>query len=167
MATSTASVPPPPPRWAGNSEQDFPAMVEYLSAFYRAAVTQGYFASQSSLDTVVSNQVDPAQATAASAQSTANSALSLANTVNTRTLYDSSGAVTIANAATTAAVTISTQPDTNYFPVFSGAGFTGAPSASAFVAVSITAKTTTGFTVTIAVAPGVGNSVTLNWRVAR
>jgi 1-aminocyclopropane-1-carboxylate deaminase/D-cysteine desulfhydrase-like pyridoxal-dependent ACC family enzyme len=166
VAGSTASVPPPPPRWTGDQAQDFPAMVEYLNSFYRAAVVEGYFANDATVQAIAQETVDPTQATAASAQETANSALTLAQTVNTRTQYNDAGSVTISNAATTAVVAIETQPNTSYYVTFGGSAFTGAPGATAFVVVTL-AKTTTQFTLTLAAAPGVGNSVTLDWHVAR
>ena len=154
-----ASVPPPPPRWTGDPEHDQTAMIEYLSAFYRAAVVEGYFTNDQTAQAIAQAAVDPTQATAASAQSTANLALSLVQ-------FNDAGAVTISNAATTAVVPIATQPNTSYFVTFGGSAFAGAPGTSAFVVVSI-AKTTTQFTLTLAAAPGVGNSVTLDWHVAR
>ena len=166
MATGTPAVPPPPPRWTGNPDEDFPAMVQYQNDFYKAAVLQGYFTNQGDVAAIAEQVVDPTQATAASAQTTANAALALATTVDTRTKFEDAGEVTISGAATTAIVATTTQPDTSFFVTFGGAAFTGAPAAAAFIVVAV-AKTTAGFTLTLAAAPGVGNSVTLAWHVAR
>ena len=154
-----ASVPPPPPRFTGDQGQDFAAMVEWTGASYKAAVLEGYFANDHPVEDIAAAAVDPAAATAATAQEAANLALSLIED-------NDAGQVTITGAATTAVVTITTQPNTTYFVTFGGSGFTGAPGASAFVVVSV-AKTTTQFTLTLAAAPGLGNSVTLDWHVAR
>lgn len=142
-------------------------MVQYLNDFYKAAVVQGYFTNSESVSAIAANLVDPAQATAASAQNTANTALTLANTSNDRTKNYVVGAVTISGAATTGVVVLAVaQPDAVYKVVFSGEGFTGAPPAAAFVTVSML-KTAAQFTVTLASAPGVGNSVTLAWFLVR
>lgn len=162
MATGTPAVPPPPPRFTGDTDQDFPALVQWTSDFYRAAVLQSYFTNQGDAAVIAAQVVDPTQATAASAQTTANAALALAQTI----ANNDAGEVTISGASTTAVVATSVQPDTNFFVTFGGAAFTGAPAAAAFIVVSIV-KTTTGFTLTLAAAPGVGNSVTLAWHVAR
>lgn len=142
-------------------------MVQYLNDFYKAAVIQGYFTNSSEAEAIAQALTDPAQATAASAQSTANAALTLANTANERTEHYEVGDVTITGIATTAVVTLAaTQPDALYKVVFSGEAFTGAPPAASFLIVNMV-KTDTQFTLTLASAPGLGNSVTLAWFLVR
>ncbi len=73
-------------------------------------------------------------------------------------------------AATTAAVTFPAdkqQPDTTYKVFLSVVSFTGTPGIGAFVPVSTTLLATTGFTLTVQAAPGLGNSVTFNVLIMR
>lgn len=79
------------------------------------------------------------------------------------TIEDDNNAATI----TLPVVSGQPQPDTDYFPIVSPAGFSGAPGADAFIVASIENKTTSGFDVVLRDAPGAGNSVTFNYTVAR
>ena len=77
------------------------------------------------------------------------------------------GKVQVLTVATSGTVTFTTpEGDTNYMPFLSLDGVTGSPTAGAFTVVNI-AKTTTGFTFTLAQAPGAGTSVTYNWLITR
>ena len=77
------------------------------------------------------------------------------------------GNITISDSETSQTVVFTTeQPDTDYFPQLSVTGSSGAVAAAAFQITSIT-KTTQGFTVTIAAAPGADASVTFNYLITR
>lgn len=75
-----------------------------------------------------------------------------------------SGSVTVTGAATTGTASFTAQATATYALSLTPASVTGAPAASSSVVRSI-AKTTTGFTVTVQVAPGVGTSVTFDYLV--
>jgi hypothetical protein len=73
------------------------------------------------------------------------------------------GQVTVTGAATTGVATLaSTQAAATYALSVVPVSVTGTPAANSSVILSI-AKTTTTFTVTVAAAPGVGNSVTFDY----
>jgi hypothetical protein len=157
---------PAPPRATGDGNVDLPALSLYVHDLFRIFVLEGLLAGDAPV--VSSTELpDPASTTLAQAQQTANQAFvlaeqSLAQSLALHEHYIESGTLTIADPATTAVFTFAEeQPDTNYFVQVTGSAFSGTPLADAFIPVSI-AKTTTGFTLTIAVAPGAGDSVTFD-----
>jgi hypothetical protein len=153
---------PAPPRATGDGNVDLPALSLYVHDLFRIFVLEGLLAGDAPV--VSSTELpDPASTTLAQAQQTANQAFVLAEqSVALHEHYIESGTLTIADPATTAVFTFAEeQPDTNYFVQATGSAFGGTPLADAFIPVGI-AKTTTGFTLTIAVAPGAGDSVTFD-----
>ena len=165
------AIPPPPPNihsYKGNDQGLVRAIVEWIWAYYRATVLEGYFASKAELlssNTALISLIDPAAATAATAQQTANDALTLAS-VNDGRLDDTQvGTITITDAATTGVATVSFT-DTAYNVVYGALSSTGTPVAASFVPVG-TAKTTTQITITVQAAPGGGNSVTFDFIAKR
>jgi len=75
------------------------------------------------------------------------------------------GTVTISGAATTSVVAFSATEQNNGYTVrLTPVSFTGSPATGSKEAVGLS-KTTTGFTATCDVAPGVGNSVTFAWEI--
>jgi hypothetical protein len=171
------ATPPKPPRMTGNAQQDLVAITEWAWAFYRAVVLENAYASNADFLSTVADineqLIDPAGATVASAQTTANNALTLANTVQNDLEthaqgQDAGGGAVISDLATSVAITgLAEQTDTNYFVVASPTGSSGSPPSGAYIITSISGKTTTGFTLNVGAAPGVGNSVTWNWIVLR
>lgn len=78
------------------------------------------------------------------------------------------GTVTISEAATSAAVSLTTtQSDTSYRVLVVPQSTTGTPAVGSNRVLSISSKTTTGFTLNIEAAPGGGNGVTFVWEVVR
>lgn len=77
------------------------------------------------------------------------------------------GQIAVANAATTGAVVFTTaETDAVYFLAVTPVSVTGAPAAGSNRITQI-AKTNTGFTITVEVAPGAGTSVTFDWILIR
>jgi hypothetical protein len=78
------------------------------------------------------------------------------------------GTVTVTGASTSQAVTFTNlEPDSTYNVMLSVRSSSGAPAAGAFTPVAPTSITTSGFTVNLQSAPGVGNSVSYNWFLYR
>lgn len=78
------------------------------------------------------------------------------------------GDVTITGAATNNSVTFDLEePDTGFEVCVTVKSVTGAPAAGAYIPIGM-AYTTTGFTLTLTAAPGIGTSITYSWiRVRR
>ena len=78
------------------------------------------------------------------------------------------GTVTISDANTSAAVTFTNvEPNSTYRLLFTPSGAHNNPDPNSFIATSPTSKTTSGFTMNIHTAPGVGKSVSFNWFLFR
>ena len=78
------------------------------------------------------------------------------------------GTVNIADANTSAAVTFTNvEPNSNYRLMFTPSGANNSPDPNSFIPLSPTNKTTSGFTMNIHTAPGVGKSVGFNWFLFR
>lgn len=77
------------------------------------------------------------------------------------------GYVDITGAATTSAVTITTEVDANYHVLTNVALVSGTPAAGAYNSYLSTFPTTTGFTIALEAAPGVGNTVRVWWMIVR
>lgn len=172
-----AGSPSPPPKLTGDAVRDLASMNQWAWDFYRSVVIEKSYATQADLlesQTELQDLIDPAAATAATAQNTANQALTLAttndgrlDTAEARHTKEDVGQVTISGTNTNAAVTgISAQGDTSYEVIITGVDYSGAPSVSAFVVVKVV-KAADQFTVYIGAAPGVGNSVTLSYKIVR
>ncbi|WP_341702634.1 hypothetical protein [Ferrovibrio sp.] len=173
MAQSgSTNVPPPPPRATGDAQADSQALIRWAFDFYQKGITNGFLLTDANqFDTGgfdPSSLPDPASSTVARAQQTANEAYTLAAAAYAlaQNAQGAIGTLTITGASTTGAVTFSAvQANTNFIVTFSPVtGSTGTPAAGAYVPLSI-AKTTSGFTLTLTAAPGVGNSVTYQYRV--
>lgn len=78
------------------------------------------------------------------------------------------GTVTISGTNTSSAVTLPVvQATASYQVLITPQTSTGTPAAGSNRPLSISSQTTTGFTLNIEVAPGVGNSVTFAWGIMR
>jgi hypothetical protein len=173
----TANVPPPPPRATGNAQTDAAALAQWANDFYTAAVRGGYFlnvqeqSQGGSFDPA--SLPDPASTTLAQAQTTANEAYAKAVAAgDDANRIDNwyTGTATVTGASASIAVTFpgdKQQPDATYKVFLSVVSFTGTPGLGAFVPVSTTLLATTGFTLTVQAAPGLGNSVTFNVFIVR
>ena len=175
MANRTNQAPPPPPRLSGDAAKDVVAVHTWAMDFYKIGVVAGFFldsASQAQAGTVTPTALpDPATATVATAQQTANDAYIAAQaaqaTADKALAATVSGEGVIADAATSFTHTFAkAQADVNYRVVASPSGFAGAPAAGSREIATV-AKTTADFTLTIAVAPGAGASVTFDFEVHR
>jgi len=173
MAESTGVLtPPPPPRATGDAITDNKALIQWANDFYAKTVGGGYFlsaANQFDPGTFDPSQLpSPTSATVASAQNTANQAYGLASQALSRAAIAAGaiGEITISGLSTTGSVNFSQpQPNTNYIVLVSPVvAKTGTPAVGAFQVPEV-AKTTSGFTLTLAAAPGAGNSVTYQYRV--
>ncbi len=176
MAVSVP-VPPPPPRFSGDDKADLRALAQWMIDFYKAAVLGGYFLNvqeESQAGTFdPSSLPDPATATLAQAQQTANEAYALAFSAYAQAIKTDKwvlGDLTISGAATSGAATLTgdnVQADTDYRIIATPSGLAGSPGLGAFVVTSISGKSTTGFTVNLQAAPGLGNSVTFTLFLVR
>lgn len=80
---------------------------------------------------------------------------------------DCTGTATVSEDETDVEVTsIVRQTDVNYRIAVTATESTGTPADAAFI-VKAVAKTKTGFTLTLAAAPGSGNTVTFDWQIQR
>jgi len=78
------------------------------------------------------------------------------------------GTVVISGAATSQAVTFTNaEPDASYNVMLSVRASSGTPASGAFITVAPSSLTTSGFTVNVQTAPGVGNAVSYNWFLFR
>jgi hypothetical protein len=170
--TNQILAPPPPPRATGNAEADNKALLQWAYDFYQKGVAGGYFLSQANQfdpGTFDPSQLpDPASATVASAQNTANQAYARSSQALSRATQAGGviGQVVISEAGTTAVVSFAQAlANTGYIVTFSPViAETGTPDPGAYQPLKL-AKTTTGFTLTLTAAPGVGNSVTYQYRL--
>ncbi len=108
------AVPPPPPNIHSYKDNDpglIRALLEWVWAYYRSTVLEGFFASNAQLlafGQATRDLIDPVDATAASAQATANDALTLA-TVNDGRLDTAEPDITTAQSTADDAQTDATQ----------------------------------------------------------
>ena len=168
------NTPPGPPRIIGDADStkaDIAGLAQYLSDFYASTVVEGYFAASEFVDANIDalangdpvdleDLPDPTNSSVSAAQTVANAAYMLAvqNAENIK-----AGSVTVTDPATTGAATFATEePDTSYFVTLTASAESGTPAIDSHIVTSI-AKTTTGFTVTVAAAPGASASVTFDW----
>lgn len=165
------AVPPPPPNihsYKGNDTGLVRALLEWVWDYYKATVLEGYFASNAqllALGQATLDLINPVDATAATAQATANDALTLATLNDGRLDNIQAGTITISDTDTTGTAVVAFADD-NYNVVYGALSSTGTPAAGAFTPVS-TDKTTTQITITVAAAPGGGNSVTFDFIAKR
>jgi hypothetical protein len=169
---------PRPPRQSGDAKEDSTAMVNWAFEVFKSFELNDEFLRRSEAfdDSGFdpNSLPDPATSTIAIAQSTANEAFVLAayafgQANENKARLDSwiFGTVTVAAAATTGVATFAAaQADAVYNLVLSPVSITGTPDVGAFRVTAI-AQTAAGFTVTVAVAPGLGNSVTFNYQLRR
>lgn len=156
-----------PPRLTGDAQRDMIAQSSYLADLYRVLFEQNTFATQGEIDESVTQAVDPATATAATAQTTANSALSTAQGARTELDSFDGGSTSVSGASISGSVTFGTaQADDAYRILMTATASTGAPGVNARVVVAV-AKTAAGFTFDLGAAPGLGNSVTFDWHLWR
>lgn len=160
-----------PPRTTGNSQQDFPLVVDWMWKAYQIInQSVSYISSQveGNDDISLTNLPDPLTSTIAVAQQTANAAYTYANNIATKIEAGLvKGTVAISDANTSGSVTFSdAQTDTEYVIMLQAKSVSGSPASGAY---TISSKTysTTGFSFSILVAPGVGTSVTFDWQLVR
>ena len=175
--TNIKGVPPPPPRSTGDPQKDLPLLIDWMWRFYSSVVVAQYYLTTSSqqLDTGTfdpSTLPDPATSTIPKAQLTANNAYIAAEAAKTeadKLANWNMGTVQFSDATTAMTVTFAStisMADTNFEVFLTVSGISGTPATNSLFPIGIT-KTTTGFTATIAAAPGTGNSVTYNYLVVR
>jgi len=155
---------PHPPRLTGSLKDDLAAFATWLQDFYKAAIIENGLVKESELAGAIADQVDPVDATAATAQATANEAL-----LGVGLLKDGikAGSLTISDTDSNKTVNLSpNQADTNYFLTFTRTAVSGTPAADSDEVASVT-KNAGSFTVTMKAAPGAGNSVTFDWTLQR
>jgi hypothetical protein len=160
---------PQPPRAGAGGQLDARALVDWSWRFFQALaidnevlIRANEFADPGTFDPA--SLPDPTDTTVAKAQNTGNAAWLLARAISDgiRT-----GAVTVAGAAASAAVPFtSAYPDAAYRIVLTRTASAGAPAAAADDVTAVI-KTKTGFTVTVAAAPGVGSAVTFDYIAIR
>ncbi len=166
---------PSPPRIGGTREsvlQDVVNMTNWMSDVYKAIVlNQEYVRTAVAFDINefdAGDLPDPANSSIPTAQQTANEAYVLAAAAFSMATGPNSwleGELTVSEAATTATYTFATElSNADYTVVLTPSGSTGTPAVESFVIVE-QAYTTTGFTITVNVAPGAGNSVTFKWHL--
>lgn len=158
-----------PPRLAGSVEQQMAALQRWLwDVFTKLALTDLFvrFSEQfGSVDFDPGSLPDPASATIASAQETANNAYILAASALNN--FGPTGQFTITDPDTTAVVTFDDEEaNDDYVVQITPDSFSGTASSNGFIVVSVV-KTTAGFTVTIAAAPGTSAAITFNYTVFR
>lgn len=162
---------PPPPRLE-TDDPNLMAIYTWMQDAFTFLQLTGQLSQDSSDEEIdPADLPDPANTSVALAQQTANDAYTIA--VEARNLANSRagkvGSVTVSGAATTGVVTWTgddVQDDASYNVVFGAITLTGAPAANSTV-IRSTAKLTTGFTITVAAAPGVGTDVTFDYQIQR
>lgn len=168
----TAAV-PTPPRTTGDQAADLVAQINWSNDFYRATVVESGLldpAFQSDADGFDAESLpDPEASSIALAQKTANEGFTAA--ASARAIADQAlaGAVllitpfTLSDADNQVTITFTTPfADADDYRVLCQAvDFTGTPAVDAFVVVKVD-RTTTTIVITIAGAPGLGNSVTFH-----
>lgn len=180
-----------PPRTTGNAQFDFPLMIDWMYRAYLVIVQSVAYINQQVQENPnlsVTDLPDPGSTTLAQAQLTANLAYALADQANNKAdaldpRLDTAEAnittltnrldgfitdtFTISEAFDGVNVTFGTaQPDANYTIVVQPISFVGTPSANAFIVKEKT-YSAADFSVTMYAAPGIGNSVTFEWRLIR
>lgn len=180
-----------PPRSTGRPELDFPILVDYIYKAYQVIVQAVNYINaqvQENPNLNVNDLPDPTNTTLAQAQTTANLAYALADQADGKadildprvdtaeTDIDNLQArvngfitdtFTVTDGFTGATVTFGTaQVDDQYTIHLQPKSFTSTPAQGAFI---ISSKTynATDFSVTLYQAPGVGTSVTYEWRLIR
>jgi len=172
--TVSASI-PPPPRLTGDAQTDNLSLMHWVNDFHRIAIVQGglvqraeHLAAQEEL----ADQIDPANATAATAQETANDAALLANTAENKAsavleVVETFGQITVSGTATTATHTFETpQVDDQYNIVLTPVSSTGTPDINSALIIGQT-YLAESFEIEVNGAPGSGDSITFNWHLRR
>lgn len=137
-----------PPRSTGDVQQDYPLMLDWFYSAYQNIVQAVAY-----MKAVREELVDINTAAIAT-----NDALLAAQV---------KGSVTVSNTSTGETVTFDDeQADADYIIIMQAISISGAPAAASLV---ISSKTyaTTGFSFTVAQAPGAGTSVTYEWQIMR
>lgn len=171
----TASVAPitgqivPPPRFTGDAQRDLTILVNYVwDLFAKLQLTDLFVRFTEAFGGTQFNPADlpdPATSTISQAQDTANNAFVLSAT-NFSTL-GFVGSFTVSDTDDEATVSFTTEEASADYKVFVTAqDFTGAAADGAFTVKKV-AKTTAGFTVTLAAAPGASTNVTFDFWVRR
>lgn len=179
--TNIQGVPPPPPRSTGNAQQDLPLLIDWMWRFYSSVVTAQYYLTTSGQQSDPgtfdpSTLPDPSDSSIPQAQQTANNAYVLANAAKVEadksaalTKNWETGTFTVSGSASTSSISFAAdkqQPDTNYKVFLTVANFTGGPVLDSLLPIR-QVVTTSGFTITLGLAPGTGASVTYNWLILR
>lgn len=159
----------PPPRFTGSIETQFTQLVNWLwDLFSKLELTSLFvrFAEQFGATTFDPTSLpDPSNTTIAQAQTTANNAFILAVAALNQLGFN--GTFTIDEANTFVVETFADDElSTAYNVVVTPVAFTGTPAAGSYDVTKID-KTVSDFTVTFAVAPGAGNSITFDYQLRR
>lgn len=169
---------PRPPRITGNPKEDSTAQTNWMFEVYKSTELQQEFVKTAEAfapaDFDASTLPDPASSSIPQAQDTANQAFAIAAIAYGMALANKAkldswifGSVTVTGIATTGVATFAAaQADASYSLVVSQVAAAGTPDAGASRITGIV-KTASGFTITVAVAPGVGNSVTYEYHLRR
>lgn len=159
-ARSSQAIIPPPPRFTGDQESDYRALIQWAHSFYEAGVVESglfdpEYQASGAEEIDYSALPDPQATTIARAQAVANASI-------TRLI---SGSFTVSDADTSASVTFSDElSSAEYKAIASPSAFDGSPAANAFSVASIN-KATTGAAFTLVAAPGAGHSVTFDYLI--
>lgn len=170
VTTTTTTVPfvSDPPRQFGDWSIDGPGYGQWLKEVVGVTRQQAETINKLTAgggDVNPANLPDPATSNVATAQKTANDAYTAALAAGAR--VGMVGTVIIADLATTGTLTFTkAQPDTSYFALPGQSGAVGTPDPGALIIASI-AQAVGSCTLTVTVAPGVGNSVTFTVVVLR
>ena len=143
-----------PPRTTGNAQQDIPLLVDWFWKAYQIIVQAVNYVTGLN-DDITENASDIVQLQAD---------VSNLQTIMSRMIH---GEATVSDTNTGFSVTFTSElPDDDYFVVVQAKSSTGTPTAESLI---IAAKTysTTGFSVTLQLAPGAGDSVTYDWQLIK
>jgi hypothetical protein len=165
---------PPPPRLTGDPQADNVALASWYQRIFEASQLQAQTIGNLTGDAGdfdPNSLPDPASSSVAQAQQTANEAYTLAAAAQglVKSRCGPCGQVTISAGATTADFTFPAddqEADTSYFVSVTATAFGGTPAAGSREVITV-AKTTSKVTITTAVAPGVGNSITFDVTIRR
>lgn len=161
----------PPPRTTGNAVTDLPLLIDWFWRAYQV-ITQSVNYIRDRVDPtldVVDDLPDPNGTTLAQAQATANAAYSQAQATKNLIAGWLFGTAAIADANVGVTINFDSshqQADLNYTITPVVIDFDGTPTTDAFV-VSTINYALDHFDIIMVGAPGVGNSVTVQWQLIR
>jgi len=158
-----------PPRTTGNPQADLPILIDWFWSAYRSFLEIfNYINAQvTNPDFNIAALPDPENTTLAQAQQTANEAYNLANSATNRLDGFISGVFETADADTGVVVTFNeAQPDNDYTVFVQAVNSVGGAPVEAHVVME-KAYSATQFSVIMFGIPGVGNTITWEWRLIR